>query len=77
MTCPNCEMAKAQPNWPCFTAGCIPCVARDLAQGPEFFYSRQWQHLTPAYKALLKANWPEDFRAGHELVKEAADARNE
>jgi len=73
MTCPNCTEAARRPEWPGYTAACKGCAARGIANGPEFHRSRKDGSLTPSYTSALYSIWGEDWRAGHEAVKAAAE----
>lgn len=72
MTCPNCSRAAIRADWPGYTANCRECMARGIANGPDFWRSRQDGTLRPEYSAALRSIWGEDWRAGHEAVKLAA-----
>lgn len=72
MTCPNCTKAAVRADWPGYTANCRECLARGIANGPEFWRSRQDGTLRPEYKAALQTIWGDDWKAGHEAVKRAA-----
>ena len=72
MTCPNCDKAAARADWPCYTADCRDCLARELANGPWFWHSNNEGKLRAEYKASLRDLWGDDWKAGHEAVKAAA-----
>jgi len=72
MKCPNCDRAAARADWPGYTANCRGCMARGIANGPEFWRSRQDGSLRPEYVAALRTIWGDDWKDGHEAVKAAA-----
>jgi len=41
-----------------------------LAHSPHFYESSQSNTLTPSYRNALRAVFGEDWRKGHELVKQ-------
>lgn len=71
MTCQNCAMAAVRMHWPVYSARCIDCCAREIAQGPAFWRTRLLREITPEYRAQLAVNWPQDTRAGHRAVQDA------
>jgi hypothetical protein len=72
MTCPNCDRAATRADWPGYTANCKECMARGIANGPEFWRSRKDGTLRPEYTAALRTIWGDDWKTGHEAVKTAA-----
>lgn len=72
MSCPNCDRAVIRADWPGYTANCRECMARGIANGPDFWRSRKDGTLLPAYVAALKNIWGEDWKDGHAAVKTAA-----
>lgn len=74
--CLNCHRAASDALWPLYTASCLGCTARDLAQGIDFWWSERAHYLTPEYKRLLQNTWggnPEEYATGHARVKHAAE----
>lgn len=59
----------AQGHTGSYSAGCIECQARSIAQSPQFAESREAGKLLPAYKAALGHVFAGDWARGHELVK--------
>jgi len=72
MTCPNCDKAATRADWPGYTANCRECLARGIANGPEYWRSRQDGSLREEYKAALRNIWGADWKKGHDAVKLAA-----
>ncbi|WP_445286554.1 hypothetical protein [Variovorax atrisoli] len=72
MSCPNCNKAAVRADWPGYTANCRECLARGIANGPEYWRSRQDGTLRDEYKAALRTIWGDDWKAGHNAVKTAA-----
>lgn len=72
MTCPNCDKAATRADWPFYTADCRGCIARGIANGPEYWRSCQDGKLTADYKTSLRTVWGEDWKTGHDAVKAAA-----
>lgn len=66
MTCPDCELASAQPHHG-FAMGCAGCCARAAARSPHFDRVRRAGQQDRQYRAML-----EQFGLSHEQVKEAA-----
>lgn len=53
-TCPHCDKARAG-SWSGFDSRCTGCLARVIAQGPQFFeYMKDGKILKP-YRAQLAA----------------------
>lgn len=73
MTCPNCIQAESRAEWPGYTASCRACMARGIANGPEFHRARADGTLTPSYTSALYSIWGEDWKAGHTEVKAWAE----
>ena len=75
MPCVNCERAAIQPLWPCFTASCVACTAREIAQGPHYFWSTQAHDFMPAYRRQLMSVFGQqehEWKQGHRMVRCAA-----
>ncbi|WPG35325.1 hypothetical protein [Variovorax sp. EBFNA2] len=71
MSCPNCDLAAVRADHPGYTANCRECLARGIANGPEFWRSRQDGAMRPEYVSALKSIWGEDWEAGNAAVKPA------
>lgn len=70
MTCPHCEDAKAHRlGGSRINAGCEGCIAREIARGPQFHEARKAGRMTPAYKAVLRFYFKDEWQRGHQLVK--------
>ncbi|WP_398498569.1 hypothetical protein [Variovorax sp.] len=72
MNCPNCDAAATRADHPGYTANCRECLTRGIANGPQYWRSRQDGTLREEYKAALRSIWGEDWRGGHAAVKAAA-----
>jgi len=71
MTCPNCDRAAVRADWPGYTANCRECLARGIANGPEYWRCRADGAMRPEYVAALKGIWGEEWKDGHAAVKKA------
>ena len=74
MTCPNCERAKTDANWPLYQTTCHGCTIRQLAGGPVFFECAPRKdgekgRITPAYKTAMVAIFGDAWKDAHEEVK--------
>jgi hypothetical protein len=73
MTCEACEDARARRHGGArIVAGCMGCIAREVARGPQFFAACKEGRITPDYKKLLKHYFGDEWQRGHQLVKEWA-----
>jgi len=70
VNCEPCTLAQDNPRTGIFQSGCLECQARMLAHSPHFYESSQSNTLTPSYRNALRAVFGEDWRKGHELVKQ-------
>jgi hypothetical protein len=65
--CPDCDRAESHPRTGRFSANCLRCAARALAQSPEFHEAATSGVQTPRYRAALA-----DCGVAHESVREWA-----
>ena len=72
MTCPCCVIAKVNPRTARFDAGCPECDARALASDPRFHACGLTGALSVEYIAALRSVFGDDWRVGHEQVKDWA-----
>lgn len=67
--CPNC-IAASERSWHGFTADCMVCEARRIANGPVCAEAKARGVVTPAYKAELCAVAGDNhWRVVHDLVR--------
>lgn len=68
MSCAACERAKREPQQlgGVFLAFCDGCKARHIAHSPQAFYATRGKALELV--ALIEAAFPNDYKAGRELV---------
>jgi len=65
MTCPACDIAESRPRTGHYTAGCLECTARGLAQDPA---AHKAAGGDPAdLQEAIRKLFP-DFREGRVLV---------
>lgn len=67
--CADCSRAETNPRTARFTATCLECSARALAQSPLYFESSRGEAMTPEYRAALEAVFGEDVRQGHDATR--------
>jgi hypothetical protein len=72
MSCADCRDAEENPRAVRFTAFCVDCCARSLAQSPAFFDSERDGHMTKTYLAGLRYVFGDNHIAGHAKVKKWA-----
>ena len=60
MSCDACTAALANPLSGLYRAGCQACAARALVQSPQFFDAVAAEAITPAYQAVLDAEFGTD-----------------
>lgn len=72
--CPACDRAATNPVCGIYQSGCMPCTARDIANGPE---AKARERDPAALQARLRKAWPEqsDYQKGRALVWEAIKRR--
>lgn len=70
MTCQPCADAEAQPNAATFGQGCHSCMARALAGTGAHLESQATGSMTEQYRTALDKCFGEDWKRGHEMVKE-------
>ena len=67
--CHYCAMARERWDWPMYFRTCRGCAIRALANGLEFFNSREAGRMLPAYQQSLRANFGDAWQEAHEEVK--------
>lgn len=72
MSCPDCDQAKAQPNWGGYRTDCQGCKARAVARSQAFYESRQQGKQTGEYRSMLRR-----LGVTHDEVKAWAENDNE
>lgn len=69
MSCPCCVIAKVNPRFVRYEAGCSECSARWLAGDPRFRDAMEADAMTPDYRRALHDRFGADWQAAHERVK--------
>lgn len=75
MQCSYDRERVLRPDFPMYRAQCRMCAVAALAAGPLFHQSGVDGYLAQPYRKALSLIFGDDWRRGHELVKEQHDAR--
>jgi hypothetical protein len=59
-----------KPDFPMYRAQCRSCAVAAIASGPDFHASGVDGSLSAGYRKALSALFGDQWRLGHELVKE-------
>jgi len=68
MTCRHCTAAADRPAHPFYTAGCVDCGIRELAQSPEFHAGGMDGGDAKPYRKRLSLVFGDAWRDGHQHV---------
>lgn len=71
--CEDCATAETNPRSARFSAHCLECSARHLANRHEFFESSKAGAMTPRYRSVLQAVFGGEWKDGHTKVRAWAD----
>jgi len=69
VTCQACAAALVNPETGLFSALCVECQARSLAQATAYFDAMAAATFTPAYRAALNTVFGSAWMRGHECVR--------
>ncbi len=71
--CDACTQAEKNPLSGSYYANCQNCAARSLAHGQDYFYARESDSMTPAYRSRLQEYFGNEWMAYHSKVKDWAN----